>query len=374
MIKVGITGQSGFVGTHLYNYLSLFKNDFSLIPFEDNYFDTNSLLAEFVSKCDVIIHLAAVNRHYDQEEIYSKNIELVDKLISALSFTKSKASVLFSSSTQENRNNQYGRSKKEGREKLIEWAKNNKNGFIGMVIPNVFGPFGKPFYNSVISTFSYQLINDEISKIEIDADLNLIYVTKLCEIIRTLILNNTEKITEEFIIPHTITIRVSHILEKLKIYKETYIVSGIIPKLETDFDRSLFNTFRSYINYKTFYPFYYKKNEDERGIFVETMKLNIGGQVSYSTTKPGITRGNHFHTRKIERFAVIKGNAKIQLRKYNSNEIIEFILNGNDPSFVDMPVWFTHNITNIGDDDLITFFWINEFYNPEDTDTYFEKV
>lgn len=374
MIKVGITGQSGFIGTHLYNYLSLFKNDFTLIQFEDKYFETSNLLAEFVSKCDVIIHLAAVNRHYDQEEIYSKNIELVDKLISALSFTKSKASVLFSSSTQENRNNQYGRSKKEGREKLIEWAKNYKNGFIGMVIPNVFGPFGKPFYNSVISTFSYQLINDEIPKIEIDADLNLIYVTKLCEIIRTLILNNTEKIIEEFIIPHTITIRVSDILEKLKVYKENYIVSGIIPKLETDFDRSLFNTFRSYINYKTFYPFYYKKNEDERGIFVETMKLNIGGQVSYSTTKPGITRGNHFHTRKIERFAVIKGNAKIQLRKYNSNEIIEFILNGNDPSFVDMPVWFTHNITNIGDDDLITFFWINEFYNPEDTDTYFEKV
>jgi UDP-2-acetamido-2,6-beta-L-arabino-hexul-4-ose reductase len=100
----------------------------------------------------------------------------------------------------------------------------------------------------------------------------------------------------------------------------------------------------------------------------------MGGQVSFSTTFPGITRGNHFHTRKIERFAVIKGKALIQLRKYNTSEILDFELNGDQPSYVDMPVWFTHNIKNTGEDELYTVFWINEFYNEADPDTYFENV
>jgi len=115
-------------------------------------------------------------------------------------------------------------------------------------------------------------------------------------------------------------------------------------------------------------------NTDERGSFVETAKLNNGGQVSFSTTRPGITRGNHFHTRKAERFAVIKGKALIQLRRIGTDNVLNFELDGNEPAYVDMPVWYTHNITNAGDDDLYTIFWINEFYDPDDPDTFFERV
>ncbi len=122
------------------------------------------------------------------------------------------------------------------------------------------------------------------------------------------------------------------------------------------------------------FPVMLKEHSDERGSFVETMRLGIGGQVSFSTTKPGITWGNHFHTRKIERFAVIKGKAVIRLRKIGSSEVHEFHLDGAQPSYVDMPVWYTHNITNVGDDELYTLFWINEFYDPDDPDTYFEEV
>ena len=104
------------------------------------------------------------------------------------------------------------------------------------------------------------------------------------------------------------------------------------------------------------------------------MKLKEGGQVSYSTTKPGITRGNHFHTRKIERFAVIKGKAKISIRKIGTKDFMEFYISGDEPAFIDMPIWYTHNITNIGDENLTTLFWINEFFNPDDPDTFFEKV
>jgi len=149
---------------------------------------------------------------------------------------------------------------------------------------------------------------------------------------------------------------------------------GIIPNFDSKFELNLFNTFRSYIDLKSYYPKYYKNNIDSRGNFVEIIKLNSGGQISFSTTKKNITRGNHFHTRKIERFSVIKGEAIIKLRKKDSSEVFSFTLSGDKPSYVDMPIWFTHNITNVGSEDLYTIFWINEFYNENDTDTYFEKV
>ncbi len=373
MLNIGITGQAGFVGYHLFNKAKLDEN-FNLINFEDDFFYNKDVLTSFVKECDVIVHLAAVNRHHDQNEIFNKNIELVDRLIEAMRDTNSKAHVFFSSSTQEERNNIYGNSKKAGREKLVNWATENNSGFTGLIIPNVFGPFGRPFYNSVISTFSHQVVIGDTPKVEVDATLNLIYVGELADFIINKINTSYGKMEHECYVPHTFSIKVTDILSKLIYFKENYFEKGIIPKLEHNFDINLFNTFRSYIDNKSFYPVKYKKNSDNRGDFVEVMRLNIGGQVSFSTTKPGIVRGNHFHTRKIERFAVIKGKALIQLRKIGTNEVLNFELDGNEPSYVDMPIWYTHNIKNIGDEDLYTMFWINEFYNPEDPDTYFEAV
>jgi UDP-2-acetamido-2,6-beta-L-arabino-hexul-4-ose reductase len=123
-----------------------------------------------------------------------------------------------------------------------------------------------------------------------------------------------------------------------------------------------------------FFPIKYKNNIDERGNFVEIIRLEIGGQVSFSTTINGITRGNHFHTRKIERFSVIKGKALIQLRKIGTTEVFEYYLSGEEPAYVDMPIWYTHNIKNIGQEELYTIFWINEFYDANNPDTYFENV
>lgn len=139
------------------------------------------------------------------------------------------------------------------------------------------------------------------------------------------------------------------------------------------FELNLFNTFTSFIP-KDYFPRKYTKHTDPRGSFVEIIRTDVAGQSSYSTTVPGITRGNHYHTRKIERFAVISGTASIKLRKIDSDEVIEYIINGDEPAYVDMPIWYTHNITNIGDKELITLFWINEPYNPDDADTYFVEV
>ena len=371
MIKIGITGQAGFIGTHLYNFFGL-KKEFIRIPFYDDYFADPSKLEAFVGQCDVIVHLAALNRHNDPQVIYDTNIELVRKLISAMESTGNRPHVLFSSSTQEERDNVFGKSKREGRKLLAEWAARSGGVFTGMVIPNVFGPFGNPYYNSVVATFSHQLTHNEQPRVDVDAQLRLIYIGDLVKIIYYLVENKIAD--DEFRITPTDEARVTEILALLQSFRAQYFEKWIIPDLTDPFERNLFNTFVCYIDHESYFPFKLKLNTDERGSFVETVKLNSGGQISFSTTKPGITRGNHFHTRKAERFAVIKGKAKIQLRRIGTDKINSFDLDGNAPSYVDMPVWHTHNITNTGNEDLYTIFWINEPYDPADPDTFFEQV
>lgn len=372
-LKIGITGQAGFIGTHLYMTLGLQPEKYERIAFEKCYLNEEKQLDKFIGQCDVIVHLAALNRHNDPEVIYQTNIDLVKKIIAACEQTNSKPHIIFSSSTQEERDNLYGRSKKEGRILFEEWAKKNGASFTGMIIPNVFGAFGHPYYNSVIATFCHQLTHNETPKIDVDGEVKLIYVEELVkEIINNI--NHQEKLINSIQILHRYEIQVSSLLKKLENYKSDYFEKGIVPDLGNDFDKHLFNTFLTYIDHKSFFPFKLKKNTDNRGSFVETVRLNSGGQISFSTTIPGVTRGNHYHTRKAERFAVIKGKALIELRKINTNEVFSFELDGNEPSFVDMPIWHTHNIKNIGDEELYTIFWINEFFDPNDPDTFFETV
>ena len=377
MIKIGITGQAGFVGTHLFNTLGLTPHKYERVPFEDSFFADDSILKSFVSKCDVIVHLAAMNRHNDPEVIYSTNIDLVKKLISACKSTESKAHILFSSSTQEERDNLYGKSKKEGRGLLEAWAKENGSPFSGLVIPNVFGPFGNPYYNSVVATFCYQLTRGEHPKIDVDGEIKLIYVAELVDFIIKLI-DSKKDCADDCIgtyhVPYSKAITVSQLLNKLNQFKTNYFEKGVVPNLDDPFERNLFNTFVCYIDHSSFFPFNLDLKTDDRGSFVETVKLNSGGQVSFSTTKPGVTRGNHFHTRKAERFAVIKGKAEIELRRIGTNQKFVFSLDGSNPSFVDMPIWFTHNIKNVGNEDVYTIFWISEHFDSSDPDTFFEVV
>ncbi|MCO5935988.1 NAD-dependent epimerase/dehydratase family protein [Mucilaginibacter sp. RB4R14] len=372
MIKVGITGQQGFVGQHLYNTLGLFPDEFIRVDFNKTYFVDQAILDNFVSGCDVIVHLAAMNRHNDQQVIYENNVGLIKQLIGALERTDSNAHVIFSSSSQENNENLYGKSKKEGRELFINWAKKSKGKFSGLIIPNVFGPFGHPYYNSFVSTFCHQLINNEQPKIEVDGNVKLVYVGDLVKALVNKIRSNSGD--DLLTIAHTDEYKVSEVLTLLNTFKEQYLDAGIIPELKDSFEINLFNTFRAYINVESHFPVKFTRHTDPRGTFVEVIRLNLGGQVSFSTTVPGITRGNHYHTRKIERFAVIKGEALIQLRKVNTDKVFDFHLSGNAPAYVDMPIWYTHSIKNTGTEELFTIFWINEFFDQKDPDTYFENV
>jgi len=184
----------------------------------------------------------------------------------------------------------------------------------------------------------------------------------------------TEDNTHELQISHTAEAKVSEILTLLKDYRKNYQEKGELPRLANAFEHKLFNTYRCYMDIPNYFPRKFMEHSDERGSFLEVARLGIPGQVSFSTTVPGITRGNHYHTRKIERFAVIQGKALIQLRKIGTDEVHDFYLDGDEPAYVDMPIWYTHNIKNIGEDILYTIFWINEHYNPEDADTWFEVV
>lgn len=372
MIKVGITGEGGFIGTHLFNTLGLFPEHFERIRFQNAFFDSEIALDNFVSSCDVIVHLAGINRHNDPEEVYRANISLAEKLVASLRRTSSKLHVIFSSSLQEEKNNHYGLSKKKARLILKDWADNNEGRFSGLIIPNVFGPFCKPFYNSVIATFCYQIVNNLTPKIDVDAKIPLIYIDNLIEVLFNIIISSEARV--EYNVPHDVTYSVSEILSLLITYKSDYSDNTIFPELKSKFEVNLFNTYRSYENIEKKFPVKFQKYVDKRGVFSEIVKPKLSGQVSFSTTYPGIVRGNHFHTRKIERFAVIKGSALIQLRRIGTTEVFNFYLSGDQPSFVDMPIWYTHSIKNIGEGELITIFWINEFYNPDDPDTYFEIV
>ncbi len=372
MKSIGITGQNGFIGTHLYNTIGLLNQKYTRINFDRSFFYENTLLDKFVQDCDVIVHLAGMNRHQDPEVIYETNIHLAEKLNASIKRTQSNPHLIFSSSSQEDKDNLYGRSKKEARLKLQACVEQQGGIFTGLIIPNVFGPFGKPYYNSVIATFSHQLNNGKNPKIDVDADLSLVYVDELVRQILKIIDDQTQ--SEALEIPHSKLCKVSGILTLLMIFKEKYLIQRKLPELNSAFELNLFNTFRSFIDLKNHFPAKYQEHTDDRGAFTELIRSEIGGQVSFSTTKSGITRGNHFHTRKIERFSVIKGKARIQLRKIGTQAIIEFELDGNEPAFVDMPIWYTHNITNVGNEELYTVFWINEPFDPANPDTYFEIV
>ncbi len=376
-MKIGITGQEGFVGYHLYQTLKL-DEAFELIPYDRSYFSDPVALDAFVSQCDVVVHLAAMNRHENPQVIYDTNIRLVEQLISACRDTGSTPHILFSSSTQEKQDNLYGKSKKEGKEMLQKWATESGGRLTSLTIPNVFGPFGLPNYNSFIATFCHKVARGEEPKIIQDNEVRLIYINELVAAFTKAIRQEDPLRVEagrsiEFPVPALHARKVSDILSMLLRFKGDYIEKGIFPNLQEEFGKALFNTFRCYIP-KEHYPVKYTKHTDPRGSFVEIARTQTPGQFSFSTTVPGITRGNHFHTRKAERFAVIKGKATIELRRIGTEEVITYQLDGEEPAYVDMPIWYTHNITNVGDEELITLFWINEPFDPDNPDTYFEDV
>jgi len=371
-IRIGITGESGFLGSFVRIAVMQKTDAMTLVPFLDEYFGDPGKLDDFVGACDVIVHLAAMNRTPgDPGEIYDTNMRLVHLLCDGLRRRPGVGHVIFASSTQEVRDTPYGRSKRDGREVLRTWADEVGATCTSMSIPNVFGPFCRPYYNSVIATFCQKVTHGETPEIDVDAEIPYVFVWDVANaIIHAAGTGHWDGDAMPF--PIT-TVSVSSLRDRLLGCAACYGEEGRVPQLETRFDTDLFNTFRSYYPAGTF-PFLPAKRTDHRGYLVEVLKTGTGGQVFFSHTEPGITRGNHYHTRKIERFSVLEGEGLIRIRRVGGTDIQEYRLTGEQPAAMDMPVFCTHSISNVGDGPLLTLFWSNEIFDPLDPDTFYDPV
>ena len=366
-MKIGITGSEGLIGWHQRVYLKTIGGDHEIRLANRETFKQPGLLTGFVGGLDAIIHLAGMNRG-DDTEIEATNTALACDLVAACEQTGTRPFLVYANSTHQDRDTAYGRGKRAAAVTFRRWAELHGAGFANLILPHVFGEFGKPFYNSVVSTFCHQLARYETPQIVSDGDLELLHVQDVVAQCWKAIKENQRG----DIRMHGVGMKVSELLQLLTDMLDRYRAM-VMPPLDSALDVRLFNTLRSYL-FPAHYPVALTLHSDARGSLFEVVKSNSGGQVFMSTTHPGITRGNHFHTRKVERFLVASGEADIRLRKLFSDEVISFKVRGDTPCYVDIPTFHTHHITNTGQSELVTLFWANEIFDPVDPDTFHELV
>ncbi|MBW8328791.1 MAG: NAD-dependent epimerase/dehydratase family protein [Thiobacillus sp.] len=366
-MKIGITGADGLIGWHQRAYLKAIGGGHEVRLAGRATFAQPEPLAGFVDGLDAIIHLAGMNRGEDAE-IETTNARLARDLVAACEQTGTRPFMVYANSTHQDRETAYGRGKRAAADTFRAWAEQCGAGFANLILPHVFGEFGKPFYNSVVSTFCHQLARNETPQIITDGDLELLHVQDVAaQCLKAIQENRCGDIRMT-----GIGMKVSELLQRLTDMRDRY-QSMVMPQLESALDVRLFNTLRSYL-FPGHYPVALTLHSDARGSLFEVVKSRSGGQVFMSTTHPGITRGNHFHTRKIERFLVASGEAEIRLRKLFSDEVTCFKVRGDIPCYVDIPTFHTHHITNTGHSELVTLFWANEIFDPADPDTFPEQV
>ncbi|PTA67125.1 polysaccharide biosynthesis C-terminal domain-containing protein [Deinococcus arcticus] len=365
-MRIGITGARGLLGTHLQAYLRG-QPETQVVSGGREVFASAQATQAFVRQCDAIVHLAGMNRGEDQE-VAATNIRLCEQLVEALEAAGERPHVLFSSSTHIERDTAYGASKRQAAAVLRAWAGRSGTRFANVILPGVFGEGGKPFYNSVVSTFCFQVARGETPSANAQAPIEQLHAQAVARQMHALLLQGATgdvRVQGE-------ELTVGQLLSKLQGFHTLYS-QHIVPDVRRDFDRDLFNTYRSYL-YPGHYPVALPLHTDPRGSLFEAIKSPNGGQTFLSTTHPGVTRGNHYHTRKIERFLVTGGEAEIKLRHVTGQEVQTFRVQGETPAYVDIPTLHTHNITNVGQGLLTTLFWTHELYDPEHPDTFPEPV
>ena len=368
MINIGITGSDGLIGYHLRVFLRNTEG-VDVRCANRHTFSSPESMNKFTKGLDYIVHLADKNVGADSD-LRKINMTISESLLNSCEMSNTRPHILFASSTHTllNPDAAYSISKEECSDFISDWCRHNGSDFTKIIIPHVFGEFGKPFYNSVVSSFCYQLANGESTKVIQDKELELLHAYDVARGISEIIDSN---ITGDKKLDGK-KISVIDVRDKLIDLSKLYL-DNIIPHTLSKLDCQLFNTFRSYLP-ENYYPRDYIQHVDERGMLFESIKAEYTGLTFCSTTKPGVTRGNHFHIDKFERFIVLKGEAIISFRKLFSEEVKSFEVSGASPTYVDMPTYTTHNIKNTGKSDLLTLFWSNVFFDPNHPDTYFEEV
>lgn len=360
-MKFAVTGATGLVGWHV--MCALHATGAEAVPIGRSAFDDPEALRVALDRADVVVHAAGANRG-DDAEISRTNIALAERLTSAIGGMTSTPTVVYTNSTHIDRDTAYGQSKREAG-RILSGATDR---FADLVLPGIFGEHGKPYYNSVVSTFCHQLANGIELSVNDDAQLELIHTQDVADLVIDMA---TSGQTGE-IRPAGTATGVLALAERLNDLHLSY-QGGVVPRIADPFDRALFNTMRSY-RFPRHYPTALNPRHDQRGHLVELVKADTGGQMFISSTKPGVTRGNHYHRRKVERFVVVDGQANISLRRLLTDEVVSFDVDGSSPVAIDMPTMHTHNITNTGSDVLTTVFWSDEIFDPNAPDTYGEVV
>ncbi|HEY9063277.1 MAG TPA: NAD-dependent epimerase/dehydratase family protein [Pseudobacteroides sp.] len=371
MRNVLITGAGGFIGKNLKAALETYK-DIRVYSYDVE----NSMgeMDEYIENIDFVFHLAGINRPDDVKGFETGNCGFTEKLLGMLYLKGKKVPVLLSSSIQAEKDNPYGISKKKAEDFVFEYGEKSGSKVLVYRLPNVFGKFCRPNYNSVVATWCYNIargipvqINDP------DTLLNLVYIDDVIEeFVNALNGAENRSIGGYCTIRRVFTVTLGQLADQIYLFKETEGTIKI-PSFEKDFDRFLYATYTSYIP-KEDMAYALDMKCDNRGWLAEFMKSKQTGQIFISRTKPGITRGNHWHHTKVEKFLVIEGEAVVRLRGINDTEVIEYKVSGDKLKVIDIPVGYTHSISNTGDKDLITVFWANEIFNPDVPDTYFMEV
>ena len=370
--KILVTGAKGFVGKNL--VINLKERGYQEIYEYD--IDTNAeMLEEYCQKCEFVFHLAGVNRPKRVEEFAEGNSGFTDEVLQKLRKYKNSCPVMFASSVQAELQNPYGESKRAGEELIKQHS--NEIGCKAYIyrFPNLFGKWCRPNYNSVVATFCNNIARGmEIQINDPNAKLRLVYIDDVVkELIGLLEKVKQDKNVSYCEVPIFHDVTVGQIAELLTGFAKTR-ENKYIPYLENNsFEKKLYSTYLSYLPVEQFsYPL--EMHVDERGSFTEILKTNERGQVSVNISKPGIEKGNHWHNTKCEKFCVVSGKALIQFRNPMNEEVVSYEVSGEKIEVVDIPCGYTHNIINIGEDNLVTVMWCNECFDPENPDTVFCRV
>lgn len=387
-MKILVTGAKGFVGKNLVENLKCIRDGKNRTRpachiEEIMEYDTDSTkeeLEEYCKKANFVFHLAGVNRPKDETEFMEGNFGFSSELLEELKKWKNTCPVMLSSSIQASlsgrfQDSPYGKSKLAGENLFFNYAKETGAKVLVYRFPNLFGKWCKPNYNSVVATFCHHIANDLPIRIsDRETKLNLLYID---DVIDSLLdaLEGKEEYEKGFVrISKTHEVTLGKIADMLSDFKRQP-ESLMMPALPAgSFSKKLYSTYLSYLP-KEKVKFPLKMNADERGSFTELLKTASHGQFSVNISKPGITKGEHWHNTKWEFFIVVAGRALIQERKIGSEEVFEFEVSGEKIEAVHMLPGFTHNIINLSEtENLVTLMWANEGFDPEKPDTYFEKV